>query len=84
MAEKLGVPFNWELRTVYGIGHSGSKMSEPGANYLLAGKTEEPLFPLKPRAKTPPADETPRQREQRQRNQELLRGSGTDGEASPF
>ncbi|MCC4307200.1 hypothetical protein LL252_01340 [Alcanivorax marinus] len=84
MAEKLGVPFNWELRTVYGIGHSGSKMSEPGARYLLAGKAEEPLFPLKPRAKTPPADETPRQREQRQRNQELLRGSGTDGEASPF
>ncbi|WP_166267553.1 hypothetical protein [Marinobacter caseinilyticus] len=43
-AEELNAEFNWEIRTVYGIGHSGREMSEAGAKYLLAGKVEEPLF----------------------------------------
>lgn len=45
-AEEMGVAFNWQLETVYGIGHSGQKMSGPGARYLLAGQRERALFPL--------------------------------------
>ncbi|TVP55657.1 MAG: hypothetical protein EA349_09015 [Halomonadaceae bacterium] len=44
-AQELGMPFNWTLETVYGIGHSGQQMSRPGARYLLAGKSEQALFP---------------------------------------
>lgn len=43
-AEELGAEFNWELETVYGVGHSGRKMSAAGADYLLAGEREQPLF----------------------------------------
>ena len=76
MAEKLDTPYNWELRTVYGIGHSGRQMAESGARYLLEGKAEEPLFPLKrDNEREPPAHD--------ERTRELLKGSG-DGEASPF
>jgi len=75
-AEKLDTPYNWELRTVYGIGHSGRQMAESGARYLLEGKAEEPLFPLKRDGERAPDTRDARTRE-------LLKGSG-DGEASPF
>ncbi|MCM0613801.1 hypothetical protein KFJ24_15045 [Marinobacter sediminum] len=43
-AEELGAEFNWEVQTVYGVGHSGRKMAVAGADFLLAGEKEEPLF----------------------------------------
>ncbi|MFT0138158.1 hypothetical protein ACEK07_14650 [Alcanivoracaceae bacterium MT1] len=81
-ADKLGVPYNWELRTVYDIGHSGRKMSGPGARYLLAGKAEEPLFPLRRDESAGPGLDGER-RDGSEKSRDLLRGSG-DGEVSPF
>ena len=70
-AEALGMEFNWELETVYGIGHSGQQMSRPGARYLLAGKKEEALFPLGNGSGREP-----------RRQHELLRGSSEEDD--PF
>lgn len=76
-ADDLNTEYNWELQTVYGIGHSGRQMSEAGAEFLLEGKTEKALF----------SDEMERKRrddaDEPEESNELLRGSD-DGEESPF
>lgn len=77
-AEKLNTEYNWELQTVYGIGHSGRKMSEAGAEYLLEGKTEEPLF-----TDDMQVNESYRSDGDSGEENELLKGSD-DGEESPF
>jgi len=77
-AETLNTQYNWEIETVYGVGHSGRKMSAAGAEYLLEGKTEEPLFNNDMKVNEPfRRDGKPEQ------ENELLKGSD-DGEASPF
>lgn len=77
-AEKLGVEYNWELETVYGIGHSGRKMTEAGAEYLLEGETEQPLF-----TDDFEVNEPYRSSGDSGEENELLQGSD-DGEVSPF
>jgi hypothetical protein len=77
-AEKLNTEYNWELQTVYGIGHSGRKMSEAGAEYLLEGKAEEPLF-----TDDMQLNESYRSDGDSGEENELLKGSD-DGEESPF
>lgn len=76
-AEELNTEYNWELQTVYGIGHSGRKMSKAGAEFLLEGKTEKALF----------SDDKERDRSDGSNepgeSNELLRGSD-GGEESPF
>lgn len=70
-AEELGMEFNWELETVYGIGHSGQQMSRPGARYLLAGKKQRPMFPVGGDSERP----------SRQQNERI---QGTQEEDDPF
>lgn len=77
-AEKLNTEYNWELHTVYGVGHSGRKMSEAGAEYLLEGKTEQPLF-----TEDMQVNESYRSSGDSESENELLKGSD-DGEVSPF
>ncbi|PSF13926.1 hypothetical protein [Marinobacter shengliensis] len=77
-AEKLNTPYNWELQTVYGIGHSGRRMSKAGAEYLLEGKTEQPLF-----TNDMEVSEPYRRSGKPGKTNDLLKGSD-DGEASPF
>ncbi|HET8801100.1 MAG TPA: hypothetical protein VFN01_07945 [Marinobacter sp.] len=74
-AEELGTEFNWELETVYGIGHSGQAMSVAGARYLLAGEKERALFPLDDDSDSEESGES------REKN-ELLQGSGAEDD--PF
>jgi poly(3-hydroxybutyrate) depolymerase len=80
-AEKLNTEYNWEIQTVYGIGHSGRKMSRAGAEFLLEGKTEKPLF--SDDGAWNRDDEPEDTSEESTRRRELLRGSD-DGEESPF
>ncbi|MEX0605618.1 MAG: hypothetical protein WD623_01540 [Marinobacter sp.] len=74
-ADELGAEFNWELETVYGIGHSGQEMAVAGARYLLAGHKERALFPLGDGPDGASA------RGSREKN-ELLQGSGEEDD--PF
>ncbi|WP_150910215.1 hypothetical protein [Marinobacter halotolerans] len=77
-AEKLNTEYNWELETVYGVRHSGRKMAAAGAEYLLEGKTEEPLF-----TDDMEVNEPYRRDSRAEQESGLLQGSD-DGEASPF
>ena len=74
-AQELGAEFNWELETVYGIGHSGQKMAAAGARYLLAGQKERALFPLGD-------DSGGENKGSSQEKNELLQGSGAEDD--PF
>ena len=76
MAEELGTEFNWRLETVYGVGHSGRRMSGPGARYLLAGHRERPLF-----GRSDDADDDTGERSSRERS-EFLQGSSEEDD--PF
>ncbi|HSP00815.1 MAG TPA: hypothetical protein VLN90_05060, partial [Thioalkalivibrio sp.] len=74
-AQELGAEFNWELETVYGVGHSGQKMAVAGARYLLAGQKERALFPLGD-------DSRDEGRGGSREKNELLQGSGAEDD--PF
>ena len=43
-AEELGTEFNWEVETVYDVGHDARRMAPAGARLLLADKRERALF----------------------------------------
>lgn len=82
-AEKLGADYNWELETVYGVAHSGRKMTAAGADYLLAGKREKALF--EDGLKWSDGDERTTSGGSGNANESSdLLGGSDDGEASPF
>jgi len=43
-AEEIGAEFNWEVETVYGVGHNARGMAPSGARLLLSGARETSLF----------------------------------------